>query len=162
MTSVKISAGVPKNYVTKIKTGQNVTVTSDAIPGAEFEGKINYVSPSLSSGSRTFEVEVVINNRGHVLKPEMNAAVVISQSSKNDAIVIPQEMIVDYGDEQYVFVVEGEVSANGEAIVKKRVIKLGGREENQVMVVSGLNNGDKLITEGYQSLVDGAKVQVAE
>ena len=162
VSSVKISAGVPENYVTKIKTGQNVTVTSDAIPGPEFEGKINYVSPSLSSGSRTFEVEIVINNKGHVLKPEMNAAVVISQSSKNDAIVIPQEMIVDYGDEQYVFVVEGDVSANGEAVVKKRVIRLGGREENQVMILSGLNPGDKLITEGYQSLVDGAKVKVTE
>jgi RND family efflux transporter MFP subunit len=155
---VKVSAGVPETYISQIKTGQSVRVTSDVLPGVEFDGKINYVAPSLSNLSRTFEIEIVINNKDRVLKPEMNANVEISKTEKTDAVVIPQEIIIDYGDEQYVFTAEGD----GEINARKRVIKIGGRNGNMVMVESGLNVGDKLITDGYQSLVDGMKVEIVE
>lgn len=155
VSRVKVSAGVPEKYLTRIRKGQEVRVTCDVLPGIEFNGKISYIAPSLASNSRTFEVEVVINNKDRVLKPEMNASVVISQSNDNDAIVVPQDLIIDYGDEQFVFVVEGDAA-------KKRIIKIGGREGNMVRVESGLNPGEKLVTDGYESLVDGMKVQVAE
>jgi RND family efflux transporter MFP subunit len=155
ISSVKISAGVPEMYITKIKMGQNVKVTIDVLPGVEFEGKINYIAPALTGASRTFEVEVVINNREKLLKPGMNANVQISESTQQNAVVIQQDLIVDYGDEQYVFVLNGDVA-------QKRVLKLGGRNGNLVMIESGLNPGDKLITEGFQALKDGEKVQVAQ
>jgi len=155
ISRVKISAAVPEKYLTKIKKGQDVRVTCDLLPGVEFNGKINYVAPSLTSNSRTFEVEIVINNPNRVLKPEMNANVLITQANDDQSLVVPQDLIIDYGDEQFVFVVEADVA-------RKRIIKIGGREGNLVKVESGLNPGDKLVTEGYESLVDGMKVQVVE
>jgi len=154
ISKVKVSAGIPEAYVTKIKQGQHVNVTVDAIPGAEFDGEISYISPVLDSGSRTFEVELTINNPDRTLKPGMNANIDITRDEIQDAVVIPQDMIVDYGDEQFVFVLEGDVA-------KKRDIKIDGRQENMVHVTSGLNPGDKLITDGYQSVKDNEKVQVA-
>jgi membrane fusion protein (multidrug efflux system) len=68
-------------------------------------------------------------------------------------VVLQQDLIVDFGDEKFVFILENDVA-------KKRVLTLGGRNENDVLITSGLNSGDNLIIEGYQPLVDGDKVQV--
>lgn len=152
---VKISAGVPESYVGKIKKGQHVNVTVDVIPGAEFDGEISYIGPTLDAGSRTFEIELVISNRDKILKPGMNANVEISQSEVSDAIVLPQDMVIDYGEEKFIYVLEGDVA-------KKRNIKIGGREGNNVLIISGLNQGDKIITDGYLSVKDNEKVQIAQ
>lgn len=155
VSTVKISAGVPEMYITKVKMGQSVNITVDVLPGVNFEGKISYVAPSLSGVSRTFEVEILINNREKLLKPGMNANVQISEYTRTDAVVINQDLIVDYGDEQYLFVLDGDIA-------RKRVIKLGGRNENMVLIESGLNPGEKVIYEGFQSVKDGDKVQVVQ
>jgi len=155
VSRVKISAGVPEMYLPKIKMGQSVTVTIDVLPGVEFEGKISYIAPALQGASRTFEVEVIIGNKDRLLKPGMNANVLILESTQHNAVVIQQDLIVDYGEEQYVFIVNGDV-------VQKRTLKLGGRNGNMVLIEQGLNPGDLLITEGFQALKDGEKIQVVQ
>ena len=155
VSSVKVSAGVPESNVKQISKGQSVLITVDVLPGVEFEGKVNYIAPALDNISRTFEIEIIIGNRDRLLKPGMNANVEISRFSIEDAIVVPQDLIIDYGEEQFVFVLESDV-------VKKRVISIGGRDGNNVLIESGLNTGDKIITDGYQSVRDGEKVQVVE
>lgn len=155
VSSVKISAGVPEMYITKVKIGQSVSVTIDVLPGAQFEGKINYIAPALSGASRTFEIELVINNSDRLLKPGMNANVQVSEFTVPDAIVIQQDLVVDYGEEQYLFILEGDIA-------RKRVVKLGGRNDNMVLIESGLNAGDVLVIEGFQALKDGDKVQVVQ
>lgn len=154
ISRVKISAGIPENYVTQIKLGQNVSVTCDVIPGAEFEGKISYIAPSLSATNRTFEVEIIINNREKLLKPEMSVNVEITKSVIQDAVVLPQDYMVDFGDNnKYIFVLEGDVA-------KKRMVTIGGREGNNVLILSGLKAGETLIYEGFQQLTDNENVQV--
>lgn len=155
ISTVKISAGVPEMYLTKVKQGQSVKVTIDVLPGVEFEGKINYIAPALVGASRTFEIEILIKNGDKLLKPGMNANVQISEFSVDNAVVVEQDMIVDYGDVQYLFVLDGDAA-------KKRELKIGGRNGNMVLIESGLNPGDKLITDGFQSLKDGDKVQVVQ
>jgi membrane fusion protein (multidrug efflux system) len=155
VSKVKISAGIPEKYVTRIKKGQSVTITVDVLPGEEFEGKINYIAPTLASVSRTFEIEVIISNKDRHLKPEMNANVQIAQFSTDDAIVIPQDYIIDFGDEQYVYVLDIDIA-------RKRILKLGNRNGNDVLIEDGLRAGDKLINVGFQSLADGDKVQVVQ
>jgi RND family efflux transporter MFP subunit len=146
---------VPEKYLPKIKKGQDVKVTFDILPGVEMEGKVNFISPSLGGTSRTADIEIIIKNKDRILKPGMNANVQISQYSNNDAVVIDQDLIIDYGEEQFVFVLDGDVA-------KKRIIKLDGREGNKVQVTSGLSAGEKLIYEGFQSVKDGDKVQVVQ
>lgn len=155
VSRVKISAGIPEKYVEQIKNGQDVKITVEVLPGVDFMGKISYIAPSLAQGSRTFEIEIVINNKDRLLKPEMSANVELARKEDENAIAIPQDYIIDYGDEKYVFVYD-----NG--IAKKTDLTLGGRNENLVLVKSGLNAGDKLIIEGFQTLNDGEKVKVVE
>ena len=155
VSRVKISAGVPERFVEQVSKGQEVKITVDVLPGQEFSGKINYIAPALSQGSRTMEIEIIINNKLRQLKPEMSANVELSHSERENAIAIPQDYIVDYGDEKYLFVLE-------DGIAKKRDVVLGGRNGNLVLVRSGLNEGDLLIIEGFQSLNDGEKVKVVQ
>lgn len=124
------------------------------MPGVEFSGKITYIAPSLSAVNRTLEIEVIILNRDKLLKPEMSANVEVTQATVNNAVVLPQDYIIDFGENnKYVFVLEGDIA-------KKRMISIGGREGNNVMISSGLNPGEKLIYEGFQQLADNDKVQV--
>jgi membrane fusion protein, multidrug efflux system len=154
ISSVKISAGIPERFIEQIKMGQPVKVTVDVLPGVEFSGKINYIAPSLSALNRTLEIEVIIANRDKLLKPEMSANVEITQATTNDAVVLPQDYIMDFGENnKYVFVLEGDIA-------KKRTITIGGREGNNVLITSGLKPGEKLIYEGFQQLADNDKVQV--
>ncbi len=129
VSRVKITAGVPESYINIVKKGQSVKITLDVLPDAEFEGKISYLSPTLAVGSRTFEIEIVIENKDRLLKPEMNANIEIAKMEKDDAIVIPQDLIVDYGDEKYVFVLEGDNA-------KKRVLEIGARNGNSVLITN--------------------------
>jgi RND family efflux transporter MFP subunit len=154
ISSVKISAGIPERNIEQIKMGQTVKVTVDVLPGAEFSGKITYIAPSLSTTNRTLEIEVIIVNRDKILKPEMSANVEIAQMTSENVVVLPQDYIVDFGENnKYVFVLEGDVA-------KKRMITIGGREGNNVLISSGIKPGEKLIYEGFQQLADNDKVQV--
>jgi hypothetical protein len=85
----------------------------------------------------------------------MNANIEISKQKKEDAVVIEQDYIIDYGDEKFVFVLEGDIA-------KKKVLELDGRDGNRVLIVDGLNLGDRLVVEGFQALADGDKVQVVQ
>jgi len=153
ISRVKISAGIPERYVNDINKGARVKITFDVFPGEEFYGIINFISPTLGSQNRTFEIEIVIKNPSGRIKPEMSANVEITKLSIDEAIVLPQDQIIDFGQEKYVFVLENDAA-------KRRNITLGGRNGNMVMIGSGLNPGDKLIIEGFQSLADGDKVKV--
>lgn len=153
VSKVKISAGIPESFVGEVSKGSPVKITFDVYPGEEFSGSVNYVAPTLSSVNRTFEIEIIMNNRDGKLKPEMSANIEITKSLIEEAIVLPQDLIVDFGSEKFVFVLENDIA-------KKRIVSIGGRNENKAMITGGLNRGDKLIIEGFQSVTDGDKVQV--
>jgi membrane fusion protein (multidrug efflux system) len=92
-------------------------------------------------------------NKDGRLKPEMSANITVEQSKQEDAIVLPQDLIVDIGSEKFVFVLENDIA-------RKRVVGIGGRKNNDVLISSGLSVGDRLIYEGFQSIVDGDNVVV--
>ncbi|MBK6538864.1 MAG: hypothetical protein IPG09_14200 [Ignavibacteria bacterium] len=77
----------------------------------------------------------------------------VTKSNVDDVIVLAQDQIIDFGSEKYVFILENDIA-------KKKVVSIGGRNNNNTMISSGLNKGDKLIIEGFQSLADGDKVQI--
>jgi membrane fusion protein, multidrug efflux system len=154
VSRVKISIGIPERYLTTVKKGKTVDIKFDVFPDEEFTGVIDYISPTINPSNRTFEIEVVLNNKDRKLKPEMSANVTVTKETIDDAVVLDQDMIVDNVDEQYVFILENNDTA------RKKIVKLGGRSGNKVLIEQGLNPGDKLITVGFQSVADGDKVQI--
>lgn len=153
ISRVKINAGLAERFVGEVTVGQTVKINFDVLPDDEFEGTISYVSPTLDAQSRTFEIEIVLNNSKNKIKPEMSANIIITRLDVDDAVVLPRDLIVDNGDEKFVFILEGDIA-------KKRNIELDGNAGNNIMVTKGLNIGDKLIYEGFRALADGDKVKI--
>lgn len=92
-----------------------------------------------------------MNNPNAKFKPEMSANITFTNKSVDNAVVLQQDYVVDNGDEKFVFVLEGDIA-------KKRIVKLGGRSDNTVLIEDGLNIGETLINVGFQGLNDGDKV----
>ncbi|MBM4159199.1 MAG: efflux RND transporter periplasmic adaptor subunit [Ignavibacteria bacterium] len=153
ISRVKVEAGIPEKYLTQVEMGRDVKIRFDVLPGEEYDGKISYISPTINPQTRTFDIEVILINYNRTLKPEMSAKINISTMNINEAVILQQDLIIDNVEEKYVFVLENDIA-------RKKILNLGGRNGNNVLIENGLQKGDKLIYIGFQGLSDGDKVQV--
>jgi membrane fusion protein (multidrug efflux system) len=152
---IKVQAGVPENYVSSVKGGNNVQVVFNDLGGETFQDKISYVGSSVNTDNRTFPIEVVINNRDRKIKPELNAIVKIEEDKFDNVVLIPEEVVSKTDLGNVVFVEE-----NG--IAKMKIVEVKSRYQNKAAITKGLNEGDNLIVVGFQNLVDGEKVKILE
>jgi membrane fusion protein, multidrug efflux system len=151
---IKIEAGVPENYVNQIKQGDKAIVAFQDLQDATYDEKISFVGSTISPDNRTFPVEILIRNQDRKIKPELSAIVKVMKEKVDGAVVIPEEVIVktDFG---YVVFVEKD------GLAEMRNVEIISRNNNKAAIRSGLNEGDKLIIVGYQNLVNGEKIKVA-
>lgn len=156
--SIKVEAGVPEKYVSDITTGKQVKVIFDEL-NTEMNGFISYTGKSVNTANRTFPVEINLSNPGGVLKPELNARVQVMKGTLNDVYVFPAEIITKT-DLGYVVFVASE--KDGEEFADMRVVEIVGRSSNKVALRGNLAAGDQVITVGYQSLVNGERIQVVK
>jgi membrane fusion protein (multidrug efflux system) len=153
---VKLLINVPERYAGGVVRGTPVTFTISNFPQDTFQGTIDFVGAAISADNRTFPVELVLKNPGLKLKPEMIAKARVVESVQKHALLLEESIVqlVDR-DRQVVYIENG-----GKA--RERVVTLGGRQQNMVEVVSGLEPGDRVIISGYQNLVDGQTVTIVQ
>ena len=154
---VKITGGVPERYATDVRAGAAVTVTFDVLPDDAFEGRLSYVGAVVNPRNRTFPVELRLPNPGGMIKPEMVANVDMVRRELPEAMVIPQEALVRVEDGYVVFVVESE---GGVDLVRSAPVELGPSHRNEVVVLSGVEPGDRVIVVGQQTVAAGDRVTV--
>lgn len=153
MYKIKIEAGVPENYVNMINKGDSVRIVFKDLGGATFMEKVSYVGNTISTDNRTFPIEININNREGIIKPELSAQIFVHKEKFSDAIVIPEETLTKTDLGYVVFVEE-----NG--VARMKVVEIISRSNNRIALKSGVKEGENLITVGFQSLVDGTKIKV--
>jgi len=156
LSIVKIQAEVPELFSGTVSVGAPAIVTFDALPGDTLSGKVTFVGSTVSSANRALLVEIVERNPLTNLKPEMIAKVRLLREIKSNAIVVSENMVQLVDRDRSIVYVEN----NGKA--EERNLKLGGRQGNMVEVLEGLKPGDRLIVAGYQKLVNGTPVIVAQ
>lgn len=154
---VRITGGVPERYATDVRTGTEATVVFDVLPAQAFSGRISYVGAVVNPGNRTFLVELRLPNPGGLIKPEMVANVEVVRRTLDEAMVVPQEALVRIEDGYIVFAVENE---GGVDLVRARPVELGPSQQNEVVISSGIEAGDRLIVVGQQSVAAGDRVNV--
>jgi len=156
MSVVKIQAEIPEMYAGTIPVGTTAVVTFDGLPGDTVKGRVTFVSSAVSSANRTLMVEIVQPNAFRHLKAEMIAKVKLLRVTKNDAILVSENIVqlVDR-DRSIVYIDNG-----GKA--EERRLTLGGRQGNLVEVTKGLKAGDRLIVAGFQKLVNGSPVVISQ
>jgi len=124
-----------------IKTGQMAELTLASLPGEVFQGKISYIYPYLNEQSRTATLRIELDNKKGQFKPGMYANVAFSVKAA-EGLLVPESAVLDSGLEQVAFVKK----AGGR--FEPRVIKIGLRLNHEVQVLSGLAEGEEVVTHG--------------
>ncbi|TNE92464.1 MAG: efflux RND transporter periplasmic adaptor subunit [Deltaproteobacteria bacterium] len=150
---VRVSLSVPDRDVVALATGMEVEVTSPARSGV-FSGRIVDVPAAADTRTRTFVVEVEVDNPDGELLPGMIARVRVNQELGGDAVVIPQDWVVTRLEGAGVF-----TERDGTAVWQP--VELGRVTYDQVVVTSGVSFGDRIIINGHRLLVDGDAVLVS-
>jgi multidrug efflux system membrane fusion protein len=160
MHSVKAVFGVPDLEIQSVRPGMTLDISSEAVSGRTFRGRVTSVSPAADEKSRIFETEVTIPNPNGLLKAGMIASVVIgSATARQEHIAVPLSAIVRSKDgESYsVYIVEND---NGRTLARPRPVKLGDALGNRIVVEEGVSIGDNVITVGTTLVHDGQIVQI--
>lgn len=156
-TRLEISGGVPERYAPRVSAGDSAQITFDILPGRVFGGVISFVGAAVDRQSRTFPIEIAMDNPDGEVKPYMIANVRIMMRRIEDAVVVQRDVLLRTEDgEQVMVVVEGE---NG-PVAEARPVSLGATSENEVVVTAGLEAGDLLIVRGHQMVDPGDRVRI--
>ena len=154
---VKLLVGVSESDYTKVKKGDSVTIVADALPDVTFNGKIEKIYPTIDAATRTFSVEVVVPNNYSSLRPGMFARVTVDFGSNNNVVIPDVAVVKQQGSgERFVYVL------NADGTVTYQKVELGRRMGTQYEVLSGVEDGAKVVVGGQIRLKDGIKVSVNE
>jgi len=150
---IKLDFDVPEVFLANLEPGMRVAAHSAAWTGVVFQGEVAFVDTRVDPVTRTVTVRALLPNEDGRLRPGMFLTVsLLKQDLK--ALVIPEEAVVPEGSKQYVFVI------GPEGLAELREIQTGRRRPGEVEVVSGLSEGEMVITEGTQKARDGQTVRV--
>lgn len=157
--SMTIKADISEKYIEQVKKGHHVELTFSSLPGYTVSTSIVEVSKVINPVSRTFEIELQINNPGEKIKPNMVSTIKINVFTEDKAFVVPSLAIRKDISGRYVYLANEK---DGQQIVEKRPIKTSLSYEDNTMVTDGLSVDDKVIVKGYHLVSAGMHVKVVE
>ena len=153
---VKVVINISESFYSQVVKGMPATVEVDALSGETFQGKVSLIHPTLNPVSHTFPVEVEVNNADLRLRPGMFSRVTMNFGTNERPLVADMAVLKQTGsNDRYVF-----VEKDGKAVYT--LVQLGTRIGDKFEIVSGLNTGDRVITQGNVGLIDGTEVQVVQ
>ena len=152
---VKLLVGISESEYTKVKKGDTVTLTVDAIPGRTFRGKIDRLYPVIDAATHTFKAEVVVDNQNKVLRPGMYARVTVNFGSRSSVVVPDKALVKQEGTgTRFIYVLQED------GTVKYLPVKTGRHMGTEYEIIEGLQDGWKVVVKGQAALRDGVKVNV--
>ncbi|MFB3916160.1 MAG: efflux RND transporter periplasmic adaptor subunit [Terriglobales bacterium] len=141
LSTVWVNADVYEYEVPFVKVGQRAQMQLSYYPGKTWNGRVSFIYPTVDPMTRTVKVRLEFPNPEFQLKPQMFADVQL-KVNYGDQIVVPQEAVLDSGKEQRVFV------AHEGGYFEPRKITTGAKLEGKVVVLSGLQVGETVVTSG--------------
>ncbi len=150
--SYQLELAVPESQVRAVRAGTAVQVTIDAL-GTSFSARVAEVVPTSDPASRTFTAKVVIPQKG--VRSGMFGRGSIALSSVVKGFMVPRSAVFERGALTAVWAV------GSDEIVRMRLIKTGRLQGNNIEILSGLADGDRIVTAGLEKAVDGARLQTA-
>ena len=153
---VWVQAQIYEQDLDYIKLGQEVTVTLSYLPDREFRGRVTYIYPNVDEKTRTARVRMEFHNPGYFLKPGMFATVQVVSELEPSVLLAPDMAILRSGEKNTVFV------ALEEGKFEPRTVTLGPQAENDMyQVLSGLKDGERIVTSGQFMLDSESQLREA-
>lgn len=149
---VKIGFSIPEKYVSQLKTNSSISFNIDG-NNKTYTGKVFAIEPGINEQTRTLQIKALAPNANNELLPGSFAKIKLSLSVIKDAMLIPTEAVIPVLKGKVVY-----VTKNGKA--QQVPIETGTRTADKILVLSGLNVGDTVLTTGAMALKPDAAVKV--
>lgn len=151
--TLKVDFRIPELYLRSVAVGQELSIAVDALAGTTFPGTVYAIDPLIDVNGRSIVIRARVDNADLRLRPGLFARVTLTLASTENAILVPEESVVTFGSDPFVFrVVEGKATLTK--------VELGQRRNGEVEIISGLSPEDTVVTAGQIKLQDGAPVAV--
>ena len=152
---VKLLVGISESEYVKVKKGDQVSLTVDALSGRTFTGKVDRLYPVIDPATHTFKVEVVVSNADRILRPGMYARVTVNFGSRRSVMVPDQALVKQEGTgTRFIYVL------NADNTVSYVPVTVGRHMGSEYEITEGLEDGRTVVVKGQSSLKDGVKVNV--
>lgn len=162
LNPIYVNFSVPQQVLGHVRVGDNVRLTSDDLPGRVFKGRVNAIDSVIDQGTRNFQVQATLANADGRLRPGMFVEVEAGVGENRTVIPLPASAInyAPFGDS--VYVVSDVKGPDGKSYrgVRQQFVKVEGSRGDQVGVVSGIKQGEEIVTSGVFKLRNGAAVAV--
>ena len=172
---IRVDFPMPEQSIGKLRVGQTIELTVDAIPDQVFKGTVETLDARVATDTRTLLVRGTLPNKELKLLPGMFANVTVLVGEPADVVTVPRTAVTYslYGDSLYV--VKSEATGSGQApaaapaagqanepalTVERRFIKTGPVREDRVAIISGISSGEQVISTGQLKLNPGASIRI--
>ena len=154
---------LPQQYLGQLTPGLEVHVTTDAIPGRVFNGKLTAINSMVDSSTRNITVQATLDNADHALRPGMFAKAEVILPEKHKALVVPGSAIsyAPFGDS--VFVIEkkkDEKTGKESQVIRQQFVRVGEGRGDLVAITQGLKAGETIVSTGVFKLRNGMTVTI--
>ncbi len=152
ISRVKIEFSIPERHINRINTGERITFTVEG-SNKSFEGRVYAVEPKIDPSTRTLKMRALCSNTGEEILPGAFASVHLTLKEYNDALLVPTESLIPELGGQKVFIVK-----DGKAVPVN--VETGTRTDKDVMITSGLQPGDSVLTTGLLQVRPGMPLRI--
>jgi len=153
---------VPQQVMSQMRPGQSVKISTDGASGHEYTGRVNALESTVDESTRNVQVQATLANTDNKLRPGMFVQVEVGVGAQRSLFPLPASAInyAPFGDS--VYIVTDLKGPDGKTYrgVRQQFVKIAGARGDQVGIVSGLNQGDEVVTSGAFKLRNGAAVAV--
>ena len=154
---------LPQQHFAKLSQGLEIRVTTDAVPGRVFTGKLTAVNSMVDVATRNVTVQATLDNPDHVLRPGMFGKVEVVLPQKESALVIPGSAIsyAPFGDSVYVIEKKKDPKTGKESqTIRQQFVRVGEARGDLVSITNGLKAGDTVVGTGVFKLRNGMAVTI--
>ena len=149
---------LPQQALSRIAVGQPVTLSADTWPGVTFTGRITAVNPLIDSATRNVQIEASVENHARQLFPGMFGHLNVDAGKQVRALTLPQSAITYNPYGATVFLVTAD--NKGGQTVKQSFVTVGETRGDQVQALTGVKEGDVVVTAGQLKIKNGTPVAI--
>jgi membrane fusion protein (multidrug efflux system) len=154
---------LPQQYLGQLTPGLDVHMTTDALPGRVFNGKLTAINSMVDSSTRNITLQATLENPDHALRPGMFAKAEVTLPEKHKALVVPGSAIsyAPFGDS--VFVIEkkkDEKTGKESQVIRQQFVRVGEARGDLVAIRQGLKAGESVVSTGVFKLRNGMTVTI--
>lgn len=158
ISELKVYGSVSETFLPSIHEGAKVLLSFPVYPDYTIQAEIYRKGEVINEKSRTFKIEIKLDNKKNKLKPNMISKIRLNDFVAENAIIAPSQIIKQDYEGSFLYIVERN---ENKLVARKKYVKTGITYDNYTMILEGLNENDEIIVVGYNMVSSGSHIYVA-